>query len=151
MKTVKSMLFVAALTLWAGCAATPTTPEQRAADEQRRAGERAASERRHVAEREAGEQRRAQVERQHAEEGLRRKFMRYSTGELKLMDARYRELNTASGRDLNVRVNARAAKGDERNMERVLEIERELLRRWKAGDLEAYLPDFESTAPPDKK
>jgi hypothetical protein len=112
---------------------------------------RSAEEQLRTTERQAAEARRAAVERQRAEEGLRRKFLRYSTGELKLMDARYRGLEHASGREVNVRVNSLISpKADERNMQRVLEIERELLRRWKLGDAEAYLPDFGTNSPTKK-
>ena len=128
MKTVLSVLFVATLTLWAGCAST--TPEQREANNQRQATE----------------------QRRRSDDDLRRKFARYSSAELKLMDARYRDLQTSSGRDLNVRVNSLVpANSDSKNIERVLQIERELLRRWKAGDSEAYLPDFASLSPPSKE
>jgi hypothetical protein len=116
----------------AGCATT--TPEQRAAQ------------------READEQRHAVEERRHSEDDLRHKFARYSSAELKLMDACYRDLKTSSGRDLNVRVNSFVpANSDEKNIERVLQIERELLRRWKAGDSEAYLPDFAALSAPSKE
>lgn len=69
------------------------------------------------------------------------------------MDSRYKELNKASGREVDVNVNrgllTRKIVGDSdtMNVERVLEIERELLRRWKSGDAEAYLPEFGSTPP----
>ena len=151
MKNINSIPFVVALALSAGCTTISTTlsptPEQRIAAEQRQT----ANEQRHVAEREADEQRHAEEERRHAGEDLRRKFARFSTAELKLMDTRYRELKEASGRDLNVRLNARALNSDVKNVERILEIERELLRRWKAGDNEAYLPEFGPTAPATKK
>ena len=136
-----------------GCVTTPTTPEQRAAEEERRATERAADEQRRAATHEADEQRHAAEEHRHAEEDLRHKFARYSTAELKLMDTRYKELRQSSGRDVNVTVSPMARKiwgdSDKDNVERVLEIERELLRRWKAGDTEAYLPEF--AAPPGPK
>jgi hypothetical protein len=67
------------------------------------------------------------------------------------MDTRYKELKQSSGRDLNVRVNAGETNSDARNIERVLEIERELMRRWKSGDAQAYLPEFEPSAPESKK
>ena len=141
----------------AGCA-TPQTPEQRAAEHQRRAEERqrhaiehAANQQRAQIEREANNVRHAAEARRDAEEDLRRKFLRFSTGDLKLMNARYRELQNASGRDLNVKVNSlRIANTDAKNVEKVLEIERELLRRWQAGDAEAYLPDFGVIAPAQK-
>lgn len=142
MKILAPFVIVAIITV-AGCA-TSTTPEQRAA-------KRAADEQRHAIEREANEQRREAEERRRAEEHLRRKFARYSTAELKLMDTRYKELRLSSGRDVNVTLNPMARRiwgdSDTENVERVLEIERELLRRWKAGDTEAYLPEFESATP----
>ena len=151
LKTPKCILFLAAVALAAGCATfrgPAPTPEQQAAKEQRRA----ADQKRRAEEREANEQRRAVAERRGAEEGLRRQFARYSTGELKLMDARYKDLRVGSGRDLNVKVNALGSSNlDNKNIERLLEIERELLRRWKAGDSEAYLPDFQAISPPGKK
>ena len=118
-----------------------TTEEREAAEKQR-----AADDQRHAAERTADENRRATEERRHAAEDLRNKFIRYGTAELKLMDTRYKELRSASGRDLNLTLNPAARKiwgdSDTENTERILEIERELLRRWKAGDQEAYLPEF---------
>jgi hypothetical protein len=67
------------------------------------------------------------------------------------MDTRYKELRQSSGRDVNVTLNPMARKiwgdSDNENVERVLEIERELLRRWKAGDVAARLPEFDSDAP----
>jgi hypothetical protein len=139
MKTLSPIALAATLALCAGCETTTTTPEQRAAKQQRRAAEREADEQRHDAE-----------ERRHAEEDLRHKFARYSTGALKLMDTRYKDLRQASGRDLNVTVNrgllGPKAASDSENVERVLEVERELLRRWKAGDAEAYLPEFGPSA-----
>lgn len=67
---------------------------------------------------------------------------------------------SSSGRDLHVTVDKPKLfrRGDKeqdlQNTERVIEIERELLRRWKAGDAEARLPDFVGARPPssqDKK
>ncbi len=129
-----AILFAAAWLLLPGCASTPE------------------DEKRHAAEREADEQRHEAEERRHAEEDLRRKFARYSTAELKLMDARYKQLlGPASGRDLNVAVNrgwlGPKANSDAETVERLVEIERELLRRWKAGDSDAYLPEFGSVTP----
>jgi hypothetical protein len=76
---------------------------------------------------------------------LREKFERYSTPELKLMHERYLQVaNGAGGRDLNVTVNRLfPSESDKKQMDRVVELERELLRRWKAGDEEARLPNFE--------
>jgi hypothetical protein len=154
-KTTNLVSLICIVVALSGCR---STPEQRAAKEHRRAVEREADERRNQEEekrdaiqREANE---AQDRRQAIEE-LRRKFVRYSTPELKIMDARYRDLNTSSGRDLNLTVNRgllqRKANSDETNIERVLEIERELLRRWKAGDNEAFLAEFQSLAPVGSK
>jgi len=123
-----------------GCASTSTTPEQRA--EQRKLDEQ-----RRIARHEADEERRADDERRHAEDDLRHKFARYTTGELKLMDTRYKELRQSSGRDLDVTLNPMARKiwgnSDTDNAEKIIEIERELLRRWKAGDTEAHLAEFD--------
>ena len=137
----KRWIFLLVALILAGCVSTPTTPDQRAANEQRRAADRAANEYRHAVD-----------ERRHAEEGLRHKFARYSSAELKLMDTRYKELEQSSGRDVNITMNSPLARqiwgdSDKNNIERVLEIERELLRRWKAGDTEAYLPEFEPITP----
>jgi hypothetical protein len=149
-------LLLAVLPLFmAGCVTTAMTSDQRAAADQQRAARRAADEQRHIAEREADEQRHETDERRHAEDDLRHKFARYSTAELKLMDTRYKDLRESSGRDVNVTLNPMARKiwgdSDTANVERVLEIERELLRRWKAGDADAYLPEFEPSAPPKRK
>jgi hypothetical protein len=76
---------------------------------------------------------------------LREKFEKYSTAELKVIHERYLQVATgaAGGRDLNVRVNSfLPSESDKKQMDRVVEIERELLRRWKAGDSEAKLPNF---------
>lgn len=104
------------------------------------------SEARSRAEEEADRKREAEEQRRDEERELREKFARYSTGELKLMDARYKDLQKgASGRDLNIRINSRSANSDAKNVERILEIERELLRRWKSGDKDAYLPEFDTS------
>lgn len=84
-------------------------------------------------------------ERRHAERDLQNKFARYSTEELKLMHKRYSELRKDStGRDLNITINPLARRiwgdSDTQNTERVLEIERELMRRKAAGDASATLP-----------
>jgi hypothetical protein len=132
-----------------GCVST-TTPEQRTIQQQKRIAKHEADEQRQSARREADEQKREAEERRHAEEDLRHKYARYTTAELKLMDTRYKELRIASGRDLNLNVGAQRLifeDSDKENAERVIEIERELLRRWKAGDKEAYLAEFESVAP----
>jgi len=42
------------------------------------------------------------------------------------------------------------AQPDKKHIDRVLEIERELLRRWKAGDAEAKLPQFEKSVSEQK-
>jgi len=65
------------------------------------------------------------------------------------MHQRYLELASgAGGRDLNVRVNSWVpSESDKKQMERVVEIERELLRRWNDGDAEARLPNFEDSKP----
>jgi hypothetical protein len=135
------LFIVLAAVFLAGCT---TSPEKRAANEQQRAVEREQNERRHEIE-----------QRRNAEEDLRHKFARYSTAELKLMDTRYKDLRQSSGRDVNLTLRPvdRLILGDsdKHNVEHILEIERELLRRWKAGDAEAYLPEFEPSAPESKK
>jgi hypothetical protein len=177
-----SLLLIVLVTVsLSGCA---TTPEKQAANEQQRMAQREAAQRRHDAEeqkrsveRAANEQRRAADEqrravererndqrheteqRRNAERDLRRKFARYSTGELKLMHARYKELSQSTSRDFNVTVNrshlVSEADSDLKDLKRLLEIEteieRELLRRWKAGDAEAFLPEFEAITPGGKK
>ncbi len=77
---------------------------------------------------------------------LRERYERYSTAELRLMHERYLELATGTSRgDLNVRVNSLVpSNSDKDKMEKVIEMERELLRRWKDGDKGAKLPSFES-------
>ena len=97
---------------------------------------------------EANEQRHAVEERQREEDNLRRKFAKYSTAELQLMHSRYTDLaKSPSGRDVNITIDplARALFGDSdtANAQRVIEIERELLRRYQNGDQEAHLPSFD--------
>jgi len=84
---------------------------------------------------------------------LREKYERYSTTELRVMHKRYLQLATGSGgRDLNVRVNSWVpSESDKKQMDRVIEIERELLRRWKAGDAEAQLPNFDPSQSKEAK
>jgi hypothetical protein len=147
------------LAMFVGCSTNSRSPVSRLLSptpEERRESElrHAESEKRHAAEREADEQKHAAEERRHTEEDLRHKYAKYSTAELKLMDTRYKELRTSSGRDLNLNVGMQRkmfSDSDTENIERVLEIERELLRRWKAGDKEAYLPEFESSIPMGEK
>jgi flagellar motility protein MotE (MotC chaperone) len=93
--------------------------------------------------------RRAHEKQREEAKQLREKYERYTTAELKLMHQRYLELASgAGGRDLNVRLNSwLPSESDKKQMERVVEIERELLRRWKAGDAEARLPNFEQSQP----
>jgi hypothetical protein len=101
-------------------------------------------------EREEEDEQRAKEQRQEASEQLRRKFARYTTAELKIMRARYAQYAemSGSGRDVNVNVNRRRKQEyDLENTERVIEIERELIRRWKAGDEEAKLPEFGNGTP----
>lgn len=76
---------------------------------------------------------------------LRERYERYTTAELKIMRARYLGLSTTgSGRDLRLSTEGLIPRktSDEKSIAKVIEIERELLRRWKAGDAEAELPDF---------
>lgn len=153
-KVLPLTLLIGSLPL-AGCTTTDLSPEERATREKQHAAQRQADEQRRIADRKADEERQAAEERRHAEEDLRHKFIRYSTAELKLMVSRYDELRQSSGRDLNLTLNPVARKiwgdSDTDNIERVIEIERELLRRWKRGDREAYLPKFDATAPRAEK
>ena len=59
---------------------------------------------------------------------LQHKYLRFSTVELKMMYSKYSEKSSSS--------------------DRVVEIERELRRRWKAGDADAQLPQFEDSSVP---
>lgn len=144
--------------IFSGCESTglkPATAEQRQASEERKAADRA----RHEAEE---DQRIAKEEQVRAEESsrrarqrqreeahqLRERYEQYSTAELKLMHDRYLDLTTAgSGRDVNFNPAGLIPRkaSDEKNVEKVVEIERELLRRWRAGDAEAKLPEFEES------
>lgn len=132
-----------------GCTTTNLTPEERQQKIALREDRRNQAEARAGAREEAGRKREAEEQRREEEQKLREKFARYSTGELKLMDVRFKELRQSSGRDLNVTLNPAARRlwgdSDSENIKRLLEIERELLRRWKAGDKEAYLPEFDSS------
>lgn len=108
---LKEMMFIGVVAFAVGCA----SPEQHAANEQK-----------------------------HAAEALRNKFARYSTEELKLMHARYSDLaKNPTRRDVNVTLNPLARRiwgdSDTQNTERLLEIERELMRRRAAGDATASL------------
>ena len=121
-----------------------TAEEQQTLQEQRRISRerRAAKE---DARRLAESERRAHERQREEAKQLRERYERYTTAELKLMHQRYLELASgAGGRDLNVRVNSLVpSESDKKQMERVVEIERELLRRWKNGDADARLPSFE--------
>ncbi len=99
---------------------------------------------RQAAVREANARQYQAAQQRRAEDKLRHKFARYTTAELMLMDARYQQFGGAPGQDLHARTNAHALHLDTRTIERVLEIERELLRRWQAGDTQAWLPEFAS-------
>lgn len=132
-----------------GCATEQLTPEERVVERAKSEERRRLADARQQAEEEADQQRNAAEQRRDAERELREKYAKYSTAELNLMHARYKELqqSSASGRDLNVRVNARSVNSDAKNVERLLEIERELLRRWNAGDRDAHLPEFDVLPP----
>jgi hypothetical protein len=146
---------LAALLVFAGCDTFNASrrPALSVEDRQRERLERQknAEERRAAQERDdelrskADNDRRAHERQRDEARQLREKFEKYSTGELKVMHERYLQVATgaASGRDLNVRVNSfLPSESDKKQMDRVVEIERELLRRWKAGDSEAKLPNF---------
>lgn len=94
------------------------------------------------AEIESKKQREVDEIRQNELDGLRRKFARYSTEELHLMRARYLGLAFKPSKDINISVDplATAILGDSdtRQTKQVIDIERELLRRYNAGDKEAY-------------
>lgn len=133
------------LLLLAGCK-SPTAEEeaQHRADQQARL-------QRETQRRAEGDARRASERQRNEAEQLKRKYERYSTSELKLMHEHYLSLSRSpgSGRDLNVKVNSLfRSDSDEKNTERVIELERELLRRWKGGDPEAQLPGFEEMVSP---
>jgi hypothetical protein len=134
MKTIPLILVLSSSLIISGC--STMTPEEEATR------------------RESDERRREQEERRHAQEDLRRRFARYTTPELKVMHARHSGLTQQSGtRDITINPMATKIWGtsDRHNVERLIEIERELLRRWQAGDADAKLPQFEpsSTSPPD--
>lgn len=117
---------------------SPYTPEERQA---RDAQHRLDDQKRH----EADLERQDEDQRRHAQEDLRRHFARYSTAELKVMHAHYYELTGHSGtRDLTINPAATRLWGtsDQANTEKLIEVERELLRRYSAGDQEAKLSNF---------
>lgn len=125
MKSVCLLPLVFALSFAPGCETGP--PAERAARER------------------AEHQRQADHEQRHQQEDLRNRFKRFSTAELKLMHARYAQLaglNTSRDAGLNPVGSALFGSTDRRNTESLIEVERELLRRWKAGDEEARLPSF---------
>ncbi len=91
--------------------------------------------------------RQAENEQRGQQEGLRNRFKRYSTAELKIMRNRYVDLahlNTTKDAMLNPAASAIWGNNDRRNAEQLIEVERELLRRWKSGDADAHLPEFDS-------
>jgi hypothetical protein len=114
---------------------------QKAKQEQSRARQQAEDNRQR-----ADSERRARDRQRDEARQLRERYERYSTAELRLMHDRYLELATGgSGSDLNVRVNSLLPSNtDKAKMEQVIEIERELLRRWKDGDKGAKLPNFDN-------
>ena len=125
MKLAASIL---ALTLLLGCQTTGETPEQREAS------------------RTADHQRQAEHEQRIQADQLRNRFKRYTTAELRVMHARYAQLagiNTSKDAGLNPAASAIWGNPDRRNTEQLIEVERELLRRYKLGDTEAQLPNFQ--------
>jgi outer membrane biogenesis lipoprotein LolB len=121
-------ILVAAFFAFSGCA----TSEQKEARQQKKA-ERDAD--RSLAE----EQRR-----------LLRDHARYSTGELLIMHRTYTEFlygdtGESDSRTINLS-NPLATRiwgtSKENTAKKLIKLERELLRRWNAGDKEAYLPSF---------
>jgi hypothetical protein len=131
----------------------PATPEEQAAraerDRERRVTEeqrRSEQQRRDTERRLADEKRQAENEQRAQHEQLRNRFKRYTTAELKVMHGRYANLaglNTSKDIGLAPAASAIWGNPDRRNTEMLIDIERELLRRWKAGDSEAKLPHFE--------
>ena len=91
------------------------------------------------------DERSAADEQRHAGEDLRNRFKRYSTGELHLMRSRYADL-TGKTTSVDAGINPGASQiwgnADRKNTEKLIDIERELLRRWKLGDEDAHLPQF---------
>jgi hypothetical protein len=134
---MKFALWLFMVVLLAGCDTfkSPYTPEEQKA---RAAQRRLEDQQRH----EADLQRQDDDQRHHAQEDLRRKYSRYTTAELKMMHAHYYELTGHSGtRDLTLNPAATKLWGtsDQANTEKLIDVERELLRRYQAGDQEAKL------------
>jgi hypothetical protein len=132
------LLSLSSCLIFGGC--STTTPDERRANEERRRQEEANK-------READEQRREQEQQQREQENLRRRFAKYSTAELKVMYASYSNLVQQPGtRDITVNPLATRIWGtsDQHNVQKLIDVERELLRRWQAGDAEAKLPQFDS-------
>ena len=136
-----------------------TSPPPSPADQEQIRQEREARRAEQEQKRAQAEQRRAEDDahravelRRESEERLRRKFLEYSTADLKVMRSRYADYaeRSGSGRDMNININRlRRREHDLENTERVIEIERELVRRWKSGDAEARLPEFENNTDRD--
>jgi hypothetical protein len=105
------------------------------------------AERQRDQERQNVEDERQRLERQQYEaKQLKEKYDRYTTQELKIMYERYLDFVSGRGRqsDSNIRRNAFVpSEIDKKHMEQVIEIERELLRRWKSGDQDAHLAAFD--------
>jgi hypothetical protein len=152
------LVILAGACLIAGCApirrwTTPPDAATLAARDARRAQQQQRDAEARAARLQAEEQRRADDHRRQAEaeqrgqlEGLRNRFKRYTTGELKIMHTRYANLaglNTTKDLGLAPAATAIWGTADRRHTDMLIDLERELLRRWKTGDAEAYLPHFE--------
>lgn len=96
--------------------------------------------------READAQRRATNQLLHAQEDLRRRYEKYTTAELHLMHRRYADLTRkTTSLDTGLAPAASSIWGstDKRHTDELIRLERELMRRWKAGDATAKLPEFQ--------
>ena len=141
---MKPILFL--LTLLTGCATLPEntrqphTAQERAAQTARRAEDATLAD---AARKLAAEKRQTQHEQTQAGEQLRAKFKRYTTPELQIMRTRYAALVNQTRRldaDINPAHAAIWGTPHQRNFDRLIEIERELLRRHHLGDEAAHIP-----------
>ena len=153
-RSIALLAFVTAL-----CAVNAAPDGKQSAKEQKQlAGEQAkqdrqaAKEQKKLAAKQAKRDREAAKEFAEEQHRLQKEFSKYSTQELKITHRTYIEFlygDTGQGDDQTITLsNPLASKicgtSKESTAKKLIRLERELLRRWKAGDKGAHLPSFDA-------
>lgn len=126
--------------------------QKRLAAEQAKQEKEAAKEAKKLAAEQAKRDKEAAKEFAEEQVRLQKEFSKYSTQELKITHRTYVEFlygDTGQGDEQTITLsNPLATKiwgtSKESTAKKLIRLEREMLRRWKAGDKEAYLPSFDA-------